>query len=55
MLYTSNLNKDNSKGTLNWKDNTMDWKDMIKKRSKRLYKEDDLGGVQEIVQEFLVT
>ena len=26
-----------------------------KKRSKRLYKEDDLGGVQEIVQEFLVT
>jgi len=26
-----------------------------KKRSERLYKEDDLGGVQEIVQEFLVT
>ena len=32
----SNLNKDNSKGTLNWKDNTMDGKDMIKKKQEAM-------------------
>jgi len=55
VLYTSNLNKDNSKGTLNWKDNTIDWKDMIKKEARGYAKGDDLGEVQEIGQEFVVT
>ena len=51
----SNSNNDSEKGTLKCEDNTIDWKDMIKKEGKRLYKEDDLGGVQEIGQEFFVT
>jgi len=51
----SNLNKDNSKGTLNWKDNTIDWKDMTKKEARGYANGDDLGEVQEIGQEFVVT
>jgi hypothetical protein len=51
----SNLNKDISKGTLNWKYNTIDWKDMIKKEATCYAKGNDLGEVQEIGQEFVVT
>ena len=51
----SNFNNDNNKGTLNWKDNTIDWKDMIKKEARGYAKGDDLGEVQEIGLEFVVT
>ena len=50
-----NSNNDSEKGTLKCKDNTIDQKDMIKKEGKKLYKEDNLGGVQEIGQEFFIT
>ncbi|MDQ6724494.1 MAG: hypothetical protein M3Z01_09595 [Thermoproteota archaeon] len=52
----SNSNKyEDNKGNLNWKDNTIDWKDMIKKEARGYAKGDDLGEVQEIGQEFVVT
>ncbi len=50
----NNSNNDN-KGDFDWKDNTIDWKDMIKKEARGYEKGDDLGEVQEIGQEFVVT
>jgi len=39
----------------NWKDNSIEWKDIIKKEARGYEKGDDLGEVQEIGQEFVVT
>ena len=47
----TNTNSDN----FNWKDNSIEWKDIIKKEARGYEKGDDLGEVQEIGQEFVVT
>jgi hypothetical protein len=39
----------------NWKDNSIEWKNIIKKEARGYEKGDDLGEVQEIGQEFVVT
>ena len=39
----------------NWKDNSIEWKDIIKNEARGYEKRDDLGEVQEIGQEFVVT
>ena len=39
----------------NWKDNSIEWKDIIKKEARGYVKGDDLGEVQEIGQDFVVT
>jgi hypothetical protein len=41
--------------SFNWKDNSIEWKDIIKKEARGYEKGDDLGEVQEIGQEFVVT
>ncbi|MDQ4074431.1 MAG: hypothetical protein M3162_09040 [Thermoproteota archaeon] len=48
-----NSNSDSS--SFNWQDNSLDWKEMIKKEARGYEKGDDLGEVQEIGQEFVVT
>ena len=40
---------------IDWKDNTIEWKDIIKKEARGHEKGDDLGEVQEIGKEFVVT
>ncbi|HXT84410.1 MAG TPA: hypothetical protein VN704_08800 [Verrucomicrobiae bacterium] len=40
---------------IDWKDNTIEWKDLIKKEARGYEKGDDLGEVQEIGKEFVVT
>jgi len=39
----------------NWKDKSIEWKDIIKKEARGYVKGDDLGEVQEIGQDFVVT
>ncbi len=41
--------------SFNWKDNSIEWKDIIKKEARGYEKGDDLGEVQDIGQEFVVT
>lgn len=48
-------NDSNSESNFNWKDNSIEWKDIIKKEARGYEKGDDLGEVQEIGQEFVVT
>jgi hypothetical protein len=48
------VNNTNS-SNFNWKDNSIEWKDIIKKEARGYEKGDDLGEVQEIGQEFVVT
>ncbi len=40
---------------IDWKDNSIEWKDIIKKEARGYEKGDDLGEVQEIGKEFVVT
>jgi hypothetical protein len=49
------MNHDASSTNFNWKDNSIEWKDIIKKEARGFEKGDDLGEVQEIGQEFVVT
>jgi len=46
---------DDNKGNFDWKDNTIEWKDIIKKEARGYEKGDDLGEVQDIGKEFVVT
>ena len=46
---------DGNKGNFDWKDNTIEWKDIIKKEARGYEKGDDLGEVQDIGKEFVVT
>jgi hypothetical protein len=48
-------NSSNSRSDFDWKDNSIEWKDIIKKEARGYEKGDDLGEVQEIGQEFVVT
>jgi hypothetical protein len=49
------MNNNTSSSNFNWKDNSIEWKDIIKKEARGYEKGDDLGEVQEIGQEFVVT
>ena len=49
------MNDNTSSSNFNWKDNSIEWKDIIKKEARGYEKGDDLGEVQEIGQEFVVT
>jgi Zn/Cd-binding protein ZinT len=49
----SNQSRDQT--SFDWKDNRIKWKDIIKKEARGYEKGDDLGEVQEIGQEFVVT
>ncbi|MGN6624588.1 MAG: hypothetical protein ACTHKF_02380 [Candidatus Nitrosocosmicus sp.] len=49
-----NNSKDNN-SDFDWKDNSIDWKDIIKKEARGYDKGDDLGEVQDIGREFVVT
>lgn len=49
----SNSNAPN--GGMNWRDNRIGWKDIIKKEARGYEKGDDLGEVQDIGTEFVVT
>lgn len=49
------MNENTSSSNFNWKDNNIEWKDIIKKEARGYEKGDDLGEVQEIGQEFVVT
>ncbi len=49
------MNENTSSSNFNWKDNSIEWKDIIKKEARGYEKGDDLGEVQEIGQEFVVT
>ncbi|MDQ6723266.1 MAG: hypothetical protein M3Z01_03255 [Thermoproteota archaeon] len=48
-------NFNDNKGNFDWKDNSIEWKDIIKKEARGHAKGDDLGEVQEIGLEFVVT
>lgn len=48
-------NSNTQNGGLNWKDNSIEWKDIIKKEARGYDKGDDLGEVQEIGTDFVVT
>ena len=48
-------NSDDNKGNFDWKDNTIEWSKIIKKEARGYEKGDDLGEVQDIGQEFVVT
>jgi hypothetical protein len=48
-------NPNDNKRNLDWKDNTIEWKDIIKKEARGYEKGDDLGEVQDIGKEFVVT
>ncbi len=50
-----NSNSDSKDSSFNWQDNSLEWKEMIKKEARGYEKGDDLGEVQEIGQEFVVT
>lgn len=49
------MNENTSSSNFNWKDNSIEWKDIVKKEARGYEKGDDLGEVQEIGQEFVVT
>ena len=49
------MNHNTNSSNFNWKDNSIEWKDIIKKEARGYEKGDDLGEVQEIGQEFVVT
>lgn len=49
------MNNNTSSSNFDWKDNSIEWKDIIKKEARGYEKGDDLGEVQEIGQEFVVT
>lgn len=49
-----NNSKDNN-SSFDWKDNSIDWEDIIKKEARGYDKGDDLGEVQDIGREFVVT
>lgn len=51
----SNTNSNSREGNFNWKDNSIEWKDIIKKEARGFDENEDLGEVQEIGQEFVVT
>lgn len=48
-------NKNDDINNIDWKDNKIKWDDIIKKEARGYEKGDDLGEVQEIGQEFVVT
>ena len=48
-------NQSRDQTSFDWKDNRIKWKDIIKKEARGYEKGDDLGEVQEIGQEFVVT
>lgn len=48
-------NQSRSEKSIDWKDNRIKWDDIIKKEARGYEKGDDLGEVQEIGQEFVVT
>ena len=54
LIYCMNNSNDN-KGSFDWKDNSIEWKDIIKKEARGYEKGDDLGEVQDIGLEFVVT
>jgi hypothetical protein len=54
LIYCMNNSNDN-KGDFDWKDNSIEWKDIIKKEARGYEKGDDLGEVQDIGLEFVVT
>ena len=49
------MSSNTNSSSFNWKDNSIEWKDIIKKEARGYGKGDDLGEVQEIGQEFVVT
>jgi len=49
------MNDKINSSNFNWKDNSIEWKDIVKKEARGYEKGDDLGEVQEIGQEFVVT
>jgi hypothetical protein len=49
----SSVNNDGS--NFEWKDNSIDWKDILKKEARGYDKGDDLGEVQELGHNFVVT
>lgn len=49
------MSNNTNTSNFNWKDNSIEWKDIIKKEARGYEKGDDLGEVQEIGQEFVVT
>ena len=49
----SNANNDSS--NFDWKNNSIDWKDILKKEARGYDKGDDLGEVQELGHNFIVT
>jgi hypothetical protein len=49
------MDNSSNSSNFNWKDNSIEWKDIIKKEARGYEKGDDLGEVQEIGQEFVVT
>ena len=48
-------NSDDNKGNFDWRDNSIEWNKIIKKEARGYEKGDDLGEVQDIGQEFVVT
>ena len=48
-------NQPRNEKSIDWKDNRIKWDDIIKKEARGYEKGDDLGEVQEIGQEFVVT
>lgn len=49
------MSNNTESSNFDWKDNRIEWKDIIKKEARGYEKGDDLGEVQEIGQEFVVT
>jgi hypothetical protein len=49
------MSNNSDSNNFDWKDNSIEWKDIIKKEARGYEKGDDLGEVQEIGQEFVVT
>lgn len=48
-------NQTRDENSIDWKDNRIKWNDILKKEARGYEKGDDLGEVQEIGQEFVVT
>jgi len=49
------MSNNTNSSNFNWKDDSIEWKEIIKKEARGYEKGDDLGEVQEIGQEFVVT
>lgn len=49
------MSNNTDSNNFDWKDNSIEWKDIVKKEARGYEKGDDLGEVQEIGQEFVVT